>query len=264
MKSEKLKKKTSKDFYVNPDEMWEEFNLFYEESETSKNPDSVLMSSELGKMIDDIATKLGFMGKFINYSFKDEMIGDARVKMVKAVYDKNFSLWKSYYCTPILTEGDREYVIIYNERKQEWDDKKTYLKDWDTIEELKTPPLVEISSLNPIKIKLAYNDDLGVSRDVMHKITVKNNPFSYFTKIAYHAFVNRIKKEKKSAEVLALYQEKVFEDMYSSGNGWENVKRQVIDDEDSYYYDNDPEDFFYEDSSDEESDGSYSDDDATF
>lgn len=36
------------------------------------------------------------------------------------------------------------------------------------------------------------------------------NPFSYFTKVAYRAFQNRIKKEKKEHETLHRYQEEVF------------------------------------------------------
>jgi hypothetical protein len=36
------------------------------------------------------------------------------------------------------------------------------------------------------------------------------NPFSYFTKVAYRAFQNRIKKEKKEYETLHRYQEEVF------------------------------------------------------
>lgn len=36
------------------------------------------------------------------------------------------------------------------------------------------------------------------------------NPFSYFTKVAYRAFQNRIKKEKKEHETLHRYQEEVY------------------------------------------------------
>ena len=37
-----------------------------------------------------------------------------------------------------------------------------------------------------------------------------SNPFSYFTTIAYHAFINRIKKEKKYRETINDYQEQVY------------------------------------------------------
>lgn len=196
-------KKSKNEYYVNPDDMWEELNAYY--------IDDTTISEELGKMIDDIATKLGFLPKFINYSFKVEMQSDARHKMVKAVCDKNFTLWKTSKCTEINEEFGRKYVIIYNDLKQEWDDKKTYLKEWDIVEEI---------------------------GDNSFKITYKNNPFSYFTKVAYHAFVNRIKKEKKLDEVLKKYQEKVYEDMYAAGNGWENIKRHKLEDEENMYMEN--------------------------
>lgn len=231
MKSEKSKKSQVKEFYVNPDEMWEELDSFYSRVEKSKTPESEAMSNELGKMIDDIATKLGFMGKFINYSFKNDMIGDARVKMVKAVYDRNFTLWNTFYCTEPETQDNKgEYVIIYSTSRMAWDDKKTYLKSWDTITPLESPAICVIPD-GTTGILLTPSGD-----QIFNKITVKNNPFSYFTKIAYHAFVNRIKKEKKVSDVLAAYQEKIYEEIYSSGNGWENAKRQLPEDENEYYY----------------------------
>ena len=43
------------------------------------------------------------------------------------------------------------------------------------------------------------------------------NPFSYFTKVAYHAFQNCIKKSKKDFDTLKRYQEEVYEDHICSG-----------------------------------------------
>ena len=42
------------------------------------------------------------------------------------------------------------------------------------------------------------------------------NPFSYFTTIAYHAFINRIKKEKKHHAALVSYRERVYDDYMSN------------------------------------------------
>ena len=44
-------------------------------------------------------------------------------------------------------------------------------------------------------------------------IDAGNNPFSYFTTIAFHAFINRIKKEKKHRETLTKYQETVYNEI---------------------------------------------------
>lgn len=248
MKSKKSEK-TSKDYYVNPEDMWGEFNSFYNKIEESDSPDDVEMSPQLGKMIDDIATKLGFMGRFINYSYKDEMIGDARIKMVKAVYDRNFSLWGTNFCTPIYNESGRDYVFVYtwSREKKEWLNKKVYLKEWDVVNTLP-------SSAEFMDLPVTYVDEkTGTILPILNTITMKNNPFSYFTKVAYHAFVNRIKKEQKVAEILAAYQEKVYEEIYSSGNGWENVKRSPIEDENEYFYEMDSSEFFDEDHAEAES-----------
>ena len=43
-----------------------------------------------------------------------------------------------------------------------------------------------------------------------------SNPFSYFTTIAYHAFINRIKKEKKYRETINDYQEQIYGDIATS------------------------------------------------
>lgn len=44
------------------------------------------------------------------------------------------------------------------------------------------------------------------------------NPFSYFTKIAYHAFQNCIKKHKRDFDTLKRYQQEVYEDHVCSHN----------------------------------------------
>jgi|TARA_R110000787_G_scaffold336_8_gene1228 hypothetical protein len=255
----KTSKKTAKDYYVDPDAMWTELDNFYTLHAESDDPKEEVMSPELGRMIDDIATKLGFMSKFINYSYKEEMQGDARLKMVKAVYDVNFTLWRTLPCTELRVEGGRDYVILHVVRinKEEkskyymWDDKKTYLKPWDSYETYPNRVLVDdLTWVKPfcsmevpctgkckcnVPIPQLYDVVTLEDNPVMNTLTFRNNPFSYFTKIAYHAFVNRIKKEKKVGEVLHAYQEKIYEDIYASGNGWENVKRQKIEDEEDYY-----------------------------
>lgn len=230
-------------------------------------------------------------GKYVyvtGNSYKSEMIGDAVHKMVKAVNDLNFTLWKDYRCTSVLNDGGKDFVIVWNSDKKEWDDKRTYLKSWDVVsfgeEDLSIPdfegtypfvnfikyaksektdvwlkctkvfknntrsyvrawdekseswypelfPVTSETSILPRSVP-NYEDDIIGMHPCTHTITIRNNPFSYFTRVAYHAFVNRIKKEKKVDEVLHKYQEKVYEDLYSSGGGWENVKRQKIEDDD--------------------------------
>jgi DNA-directed RNA polymerase specialized sigma24 family protein len=62
-----------------------------------------------------------------------------------------------------------------------------------------------------------------------------SNPFSYFTTIAFHAFINRIKKEKRHHEAVKNYREKMYEDIMSDPeicNGHIYVK--PVGDSDSY------------------------------
>jgi hypothetical protein len=64
------------------------------------------------------------------------------------------------------------------------------------------------------------------------------NPFSYFTKVAYHAFQNCIKKSKKDFETLKRYQEEVYESHICSGQipSRKNTHNPMSDDNASYRY----------------------------
>lgn len=126
------------EFYVNPEEFKQELVSFYETNNCTR---------QLGDMIQKIAYGLSYKSNFINYTYRDEMVGDALVKMYTAVTNKKFDI-------------DSEY-----------------------------------------------------------------NPFSYFTTIAFHAFINRIKKEKKHTETIAEYKEKVYEEkMLNATDGMVYVK----------------------------------------
>jgi hypothetical protein len=128
----KKKKKKKKAYYVNPAEFLADIEEYYVSDD---------LTNKLGEAVYKIATGLSYAPNFINYSYKDDMIGDAVMKMVAALRNKKFNI------------------------------------------------------------------DSG------------NNPFSYFTTIAFHAFINRIKKEKKHRETITQYQEKVYFDLASSEYG---------------------------------------------
>jgi len=142
------KRKKSKDkakHYVDSKVFFEQICEFYK---TDIIPDELSMS------LLKIANGLGFAPNFINYSYKDEMIGDAVLKMFSALKNKKF------------------------------------------------------------------NVESG------------NNPFSYFTTVAFHAFINRIKKEKKHRETITKYQETVYFDKMtdSAGSVYINPETGVEDD----------------------------------
>lgn len=122
-KPRKKKSASDKDHYVNCREFEDAIRGYYQ----SDN-----ITSYLGDSIRKIACGLSYAPNFINYSFKDDMIGDAVLKMYQALKHKKFKL------------------------------------------------------------------DHGFS------------PFSYFTTIAFHAFISRIKKEKKHHQVIEDYKERQY------------------------------------------------------
>jgi hypothetical protein len=112
--------------YVNSKEFEDEIRNYY---------NTGVVTIKLGESLNKIANGLSYAPNFLNYSYKEDMIGDAIVKMFSALKNKKFKL------------------------------------------------------------------DSGFS------------PFSYFTTIAFHAFINRIKKEKKHHEVINEYREKVYTEL---------------------------------------------------
>lgn len=121
--AEKVKKQ--KIHYVSAKEFEDGIRGFYA---------SGILTQYLGESVSKIANGLSYAPNFINYSYRDEMVGDAIVKMMTALKHKKFNLDSGY------------------------------------------------------------------------------SPFSYFTTIAFHAFINRIKKEKKHHETLEQYKEKMYMD----------------------------------------------------
>lgn len=111
------------EFYVEPKEFDEHIIKYYNSGD---------LTNDLASMVSKIAHKLSYAPNFINYTYREEMVGDAIVRMMKALTTKK-------YCH--------------------------------------------------IKGK---------------------NPFSYFTKIAFNAFRNRIKREKHMHETLQKYRESVI------------------------------------------------------
>ena len=124
------KRKASKNaYYVNAKDFLAQIKDYYD------NPDDMATERKIADSICKIATGLSFAPNFINYSYKDDMKGDAIVKMYTALKNKKFNVDSGY------------------------------------------------------------------------------NPFSYFTTIAFHAFINRIKKEKKHHEVMQQYRETVYDQL---------------------------------------------------
>ena len=147
---ENITKPNKEQFYVNPVEFKKQIEVFYKTNECT---------NYLGECLNKIAEGLGYSPKFINYSYKEDMIGDALIKMFSALKRKKFDV-KS-----------------------------------DT------------------------------------------SPFGYFTTIAFHAFINRIKKEKKQHDTINEFKQRKYEELLSTTEGHVYIK-PILDstvDEDPYY-----------------------------
>jgi DNA-directed RNA polymerase specialized sigma24 family protein len=132
-------KPEKKKIYIVPKEFDEAIMKYYESGD---------LTNELAEMVDKIAQKLAYAPNFINYSYRPDMIGDAIIKMMKALIGKK------------------------------------------------------------------YQHNKG------------SNPFSYFTRIAFNAYRNRIKIEKRNQEIHEKYKEELimFSDHYNTVVKNKNIK----------------------------------------
>jgi DNA-directed RNA polymerase specialized sigma24 family protein len=142
---------SKENYYVDPHEFKESLRKYYETDN---------LTDDLAENIKKIAYGLSYNSSFINYTYKDDMIGDSLIKMYSALKGKKYSF------------------------KEE------------------------------------------------------TNPFSYFTTIAFNAFVNRIKKEKRHHEAEKNYREKVYEDIMTDPRTCNNlVYIKPSSNEDGSFYD---------------------------
>lgn len=144
----KNKKVDKAKFYVEPKKFDEEIMLYYENG---------IISNELAEMISKISNKLSYAPNFINYSYREEMVGDGIIRMMKALIAKK------------------------------------------------------------------YNHIKGT------------NPFSYFTRIAFNAFRNRIKKEKKIHETHEKYRRELMNMSENYNNLLKNNNIRIMKERDRLF-----------------------------
>lgn len=124
-------------YYVDPEKFKNSIKEYYTTNECTHY---------LGECLNKIAEGLGYNPKFINYSYKEEMIGDALIKMFGALKGKKYN------------------------------------------------------------------------------IESESSPFGYFTTIAFHAFINRIKKEKRHHDAITEYRDRKYEEILCESDGHIYVK----------------------------------------
>jgi len=144
----KNKKIDKAKFYVEPKKFDEEIMLYYGNG---------IISNDLAEMISKISNKLSYAPNFINYSYREEMVGDGIIRMMKALIAKK------------------------------------------------------------------YNHKKGT------------NPFSYFTRIAFNAFRNRIKKEKKIHETHEKYRRELMNMSENYNNLLKNNNIRIMKERDRLF-----------------------------
>ena len=75
-------------FYVNPDVLRKQIEQFYKDD---------ICINDLGNSLNKIAEGLSHSPSFHNYTYRDEMVGDALVKMYSALKFKKFNIEKEDY-----------------------------------------------------------------------------------------------------------------------------------------------------------------------
>jgi hypothetical protein len=195
--------------YVTKEEMWNELYNYYKsmgddydwENQKCKRKDTFPpISNRLTNIINDIATKMGHRANFCGYSWIEEMIGDARLKMVKAVRDCSFKCYTIAEIQDISHEDDVTTIYYVDKKKK-------------------------------IQEKMQESSDEFFTENNKRYIKFKANPFGYFSRITSHSFLNRMKKENTLEETKRAYQTKTWDDLYSNEN-FRNVRRPKYIDSD--------------------------------
>lgn len=202
--------------YVSKEEMWNELYNYYislgedydwENQKLLKKDSYPKISNRLTTIVSDIATKMGYRGNFCSYSWIDEMIGDATLKMVKAVRDCSF---KCYTIAEIISKTEDNGTVFISFIDKKGEAQKKQLEEFDTF----------------------------FFEDGKEYIKFKANPFGYFSRITSHSYLNRIKKEKLLEETKRNFQAETWDRLYSDEN-FRNVRRPK-------YIENDDNDGIFE------------------
>ena len=87
VKKESKSSLLKKEFYVSPKEFTDELQTYYKTD---------IMSDKLALMIRNIAYGLAHAPNFINYTFKEEAIGDSLINMFSALKQKKYKFDKGF------------------------------------------------------------------------------------------------------------------------------------------------------------------------
>jgi hypothetical protein len=211
------KNKKETEIYIRPEEMWDELRNYYlslgdnydwtEQKIKDKNDELYPpFPLRLASMINEIAERMTYLPNFVRYSWKSEMVGDAVLKMVKAVRDCSFKGYSTDKIVKTVERNGKNYFYHYDRRNKL---REKHIKPDATIEE----------------------------RDDGAYITYKSDPFNYYTGICANSFINRIKKENQAKDTLDAYQVMTWDRVLATEQ-YQNVRRPKVmesDENESFY-----------------------------
>lgn len=202
-RTRKTKDEKESEDYVSKNEMWNELYNYYISLENNYDWETQKLvnkdyfpkiSDRLTTIVRDIAVKMGYRANFCRYSWIDEMIGDATLKMVKAVRDCSFKCYTTSEIVSKTTDDNNNVFVSFIDKKGQA--QKKPLEDSDTF----------------------------FTENGKDYIKFKANPFGYFSRITSHSYLNRIKKEKLLEDTKRNFQTETWEKLYSS-EVFRNVRR---------------------------------------
>jgi hypothetical protein len=226
-----MSKKPRKKYYVQPEDLRLEILNFQETGEASER---------LGEMLIQIATGLAASSKFDQRTYRDDMAGDAVLRMYKnldlidttdptdlqacCLRDFNSEKIVKYSKKPLDDEfrakaknpkGLKQCIISAYEYGDEvceisfFKMKKKKILCW-LDEDCTVPELDEKGKQVKETISEMVITDIKENVPLEHVLYKKINPFSYLTMIAYRVYLGRCDKENKRDKAVDLYREECY------------------------------------------------------
>lgn len=252
-KTNTISKEQKKELYVNPDEFWELIQEYYQQT-SDKWP------TKLGIMIEKIANKMRWLPNFKEYPYVDDMISDAKLKMLEILLEKKFNL---YSYTPLSSDNVKKVNGQYNIReykrgsdlrgKVEGGKNERGMIIFLPEGEFRLPNIASNAS-NELVVekrgKKIYDGEgnhiYTLKEDDMKKYEVweglclrtRNIAFGYFSQTCKNCYIARIKTEQRNSQIKQDIMEKTWRELGDMGEGYDLVRqpRGGIDDDDEGFF----------------------------
>jgi hypothetical protein len=184
-------------FYINNKDLYNAYVLWYQDIERAEKaglPEPGIPATIVDAMMK-ISTKLSYKPNFINYSFRDELIGDALQDCVR--FAKKFDPTKLLH--KVVLSGIVGSVKIKDVATGVFSGRVGTIKFKNDAGMVSLKMTEGVDFMVGETIKTAHGS-ARIEKVVSH---TADNPFSYLTTVAFSAFLRRIDAEKKQSYVKA-------------------------------------------------------------